>query len=330
MTNISNHAYLKGNKITVLADGSKYHCSNYDKKQKFEIHRFDQLKFLRKKIKSNFANNQIDQANFDAVYFDSWKSLEGFNKNTNIKKICLVHGNDILNIKKKERIINSLSKSDKIIFNSIFTQKLFLKNFKNFPRKKLSIIYPAFVNIIKRSSSKKKYDLCSVARLEYRKGHHLVLEALAKINSTHDLKLSYAILGDGPELSHLKDLVLKYSLLNQVEFFDSQLNSKKIYDLSKIHIMPTITTPNSIEGFGISNIEAASQGLPCIVSNSGGTPESINGNGKIIKENNLSDLIDAILYVKKHYLSLSKKSLTFAKKFKSDLKIKEYLNCIQN
>ena len=49
--------------------------------------------------------------------------------------------------------------------------------------------------------------------------------------------------------------------------------------------MPTITTPESIEGFGISNVEAASYGLPCIVSNSGGTPESIGKNGIIVKRN---------------------------------------------
>ena len=32
-----------------------------------------------------------------------------------MQKICLVHGNEILNLGKKERIIDSLSKSDKII-----------------------------------------------------------------------------------------------------------------------------------------------------------------------------------------------------------------------
>ena len=58
-----------------------------------------------------------------------------------------------------------------------------------------------------------------------------------------------------------------------------------IYKNSSIHIMPTISTPESIEGFGISNVEAASFGLPCLISNSGGTPESIGENGIIVKEN---------------------------------------------
>jgi len=90
--------------------------------------------------------------------------------------------------------------------------------------------------------------------------------------------------------------------------------------------MPTITTPDSIEGFGIANVEAASYGLPCIVSNSGGTPESISNNGIVIKENNLMELVEAILTIREKYGSFSKKSLVFAKKFEKKKKIKEYLD----
>ena len=203
-----------------------------------------------------------------------------------------------------------------------------MKNYKGYLKKKLTIIHPAFISNIKGYNNKKKYDLCTVARLEYRKGHHLILEVLYEIKKRHNLNLKYAILGNGPELSRLKDLAMKYNLINQVDFLESYSSTEEVYKLSKIHVMPTITTPNSIEGFGISNIEAASKGLPCVVSNSGGTPESIHNNGIIVSENNIEELIDAILQVVKNLPKLSKKSLTFAKKFKSSSKIKEYLNCI--
>ena len=108
------------------------------------------------------------------------------------------------------------------------------------------------------------------------------------LRNEYKIILKYAILGDGPELSRLKDLVLKFSLQKQVDFIHHDVSSEKIFKNSFVHIMPTITTPESIEGFGISNVEAASYGLPCIVSNSAGTPESIGNNGIIVKENNLS------------------------------------------
>ena len=135
MTNIAQQASLKGHKVEVLADGSRYSSSLYDQEQQFGIKRFDQLKFLRKKIKSSYCHSFLKEKEIDLIYFDSWKSLEHIDKNIKTKKICLVHGNEILNLKKKDRIKKSLSKANKIVFNSTFIQKLFLKNFKGFLKK---------------------------------------------------------------------------------------------------------------------------------------------------------------------------------------------------
>ena len=115
MTNIAQCAFTSRNKVTVLSDGSKLSSSNFDDKCKFDIFRFDQIKFFRKRIKSSFAHNFLEKNKIDLIFFDSWKSLESLNLNTNAKKICLVHGNEILNLKKKDRILNSLDKADLII-----------------------------------------------------------------------------------------------------------------------------------------------------------------------------------------------------------------------
>ena len=101
MTNIAQYALTSQNKVTVLSDGSKLSSSDFDNKCKFKIFRFDQIKFLRKRIKSSFAHNFLKENNIDSIFFDSWKSLETLNTSTNAKKICLVHGNEILNQKKK-------------------------------------------------------------------------------------------------------------------------------------------------------------------------------------------------------------------------------------
>ncbi len=329
MTNIAQHAFNTQNKVTVLSDGSKLFSSDFDSKCKFDIHRFDQIKFLRKRIKSSFAQNFLNKNKIDIIFFDSWKSLELFNNIIDIKKICLAHGNEILKLSDKNRILNSLNKADLIIYNSQFTKNKTFKNFKNLKKLNHKIIYPAFIKkISKNKNNKKKYDLCTVARLEYRKGHHLVFEAMSILRNEYKIILKYAILGDGPELSRLKDLVLKFSLQKQVDFIHHDVSSEKIFKNSSVHIMPTITTPESIEGFGISNVEAASYGLPCIVSNSGGTPESIGNNGIIVKENNTKQLVKAIIDIFKKYKSYSRKSYLFANNFESNKKIKEYLNAI--
>jgi glycosyltransferase involved in cell wall biosynthesis len=327
MTNIAQHAFSERNKVTVLSDGSKLLSSDFDNKCKFDIYRFDQIKFLRKRIKFSFAQNFLKQNKIDIIFFDSWKSLELFDYSTDTKKICLVHGNEILKLSDKNRIINSLNKADLLIFNSQFTKNKTIKNFKTSKKINHKVIYPAFIKkISKNKVNKKKYDLCTVARLEYRKGHHLVFEAMSILRDDYKISLKYAILGDGPELSRLKDLVMKFSLQKQVDFIHHDISSEKIYKNSSVHIMPTISTPESIEGFGISNVEAASFGLPCVISNSGGTPESIGDNGIIVKENDPKKLVKSIIDIFKTYQSYSRKSYVFAKNFESKKKIEEYLD----
>ena len=102
MTNIAQHAFNTQNKVTVLSDGSKLFSSDFDSKCKFDIHRFDQIKFLRKRIKSSFAQNFLNNNKIDIIFFDSWKSLELFKNITDIKKICLAHGNEILKLSDKK------------------------------------------------------------------------------------------------------------------------------------------------------------------------------------------------------------------------------------
>ena len=328
MTNIAQYAFAARNKVIVLSDGSKFTSSDFDSKCKFDIFRFDQMKFLRKKIKLSFAKNFLKNNKIDIIFFDSWKSLEPFNYEIGAKKICLVHGNEILKLSSKGRILNSLNKADLVIYNSKFTKNKAIKNFKSLKKINHTIIHPAFIKKILKNKIKKKYDLCTVARLEYRKGHHLVFEAMSVLRNKYNIILKYAILGDGPELSRLKDLVIKHSLLEQVDFIYHDYPSEKIFKNSSVHIMPTLTTPDSIEGFGISNVEAASFGLPCIVSNSGGTPESIGQNGIIVKENDTKQLVKSIIDIFKKYKSYSRQSYLFANKFESNKKIKEYLNAI--
>ena len=327
MTNIATESFNLKNEVTVITDGSKMYSSEYDLSQKFEIHRFDQIKFLRNQIKSRFAKKLFEKEKFDLIFFDTWKSLEHLEANFT-KNICLVHGNEILNINKKQRILKSLSKASILVFNSNYTLKLFDKHYPEFENKKKIVIYPAFIEQKNQSKHNYKYDLCTVARLEYRKGHHLVLDALQTIKKNQNVKLKYAVLGNGPELNSLKSLTFKYSLTDQVEFFNGTTSSADIFQMSKLHIMPTITMPNSIEGFGISNVEAASFGLPCIVSNSGGTPESISDNGYIVEENNISNLSKSIFDIFNDYENFKEKSFKFASKFEKNLKISEYLNCI--
>jgi glycosyltransferase involved in cell wall biosynthesis len=126
--------------------------------------------------------------------------------------------------------------------------------------------------------------------------------------------------------------VLKYSLQNQVDFFIGEERGK-ILEQSKIHVMPTFLDGNSIEGFGISNVEASAYGLPCIVSSSGGTQESIikNETGLVIQEKNVEQLYKAmkvLIQDEVKYMHMSSNSLKFAGSFLKETKVVEYLKIL--
>ena len=334
MGNIAIQASKLKHTVYVVADKSSAPFEENDEKYEYIIFRFGQIKYFRKLKKANYINYLLSSESFDKIYFDSWKSLEYINtKHQTEKFICLVHGNEILKDKNRNRIINNISKANTVIFNSNSTKLLFNKKFVSHKIKNSTVIYPAFINEIQKPSiESKKYDFCTIARLERRKGHDLVLQALKKLKDIDNLICSYAILGKGDELNNLRSQVSKYALQGQVFFFEG-ISRNQILKDSKIHVMPTFLDQNSIEGFGISNVEAAACGLPCIVSTSGGTPESIieNRTGLIVKEKNIEDLYQSmkiLIQNKPKYESFSSESLIFAKQFLKEKKIDEYLDIV--
>jgi Glycosyltransferase len=94
--------------------------------------------------------------------------------------------------------------------------------------------------------------------------------------------IKYIIAGSGRELKNLKKLVSDLNLNNTVIFVDNVNDAQKkyLFKKTKLMIMPTLdeTLNRSIEGFGISYLEAAFFRIPSIASNIGGTPEAVINN----------------------------------------------------
>ncbi len=298
----------KNNKVIVLAD--QYNVVKdtiFDNKFKnyFLVKRFGGLKFFRKRNKLSELKKIISLQQVKVIICDSWKSFELPSKNLKYEKlpsICLVHGNEIIikNKKHQDRINNTLKKVSKIVSNSKYTKELLQKVNSKFNN--IEIIYPgvsSFDNI--KEESLKLIDgyptLLTLARLEKRKGHQNILNAIKTLRDEYP-NIRYIIAGDGEEKNSLKSLVKTLGISQNVYFIGSVSDSQKKYILNKtdLMIMPTIDETNnlSIEGFGISYIEAALFGIPSIASNVGGTNEAVIHNKTGIILENLNDLEDSI------------------------------------
>jgi len=305
-TLISNLALglSKDNKVIVFAD--RYHLffdAIYDNKVKdhFLVRRTSGLKFFRRRRKIKEFKTFILSGQITCVIAESWKSLELCIDLLNNKKtptICLAHGNELLqtNSKKNKKILNILNQTSAIVTNSNYTLGL-LKKF-GLQKPFLKRIYPGTSDFqeIKETKINKIQGhpvVLTLARLEKRKGHIFVLNCIEKLKNEFS-DLQYIIAGDGPELSYLKNFVNNKELNQNVIFLGEINDSEKKYIFSKtdLMIMPTIdeSKNRSIEGFGISYIEAALFGIPSIASNVGGTSEAVLHNKTGIILNHIDEL----------------------------------------
>ena len=119
-----------------------------------------------------------------------------------------------------------------------------------------------------------------IQRIEKRKG---LLESLKSMRVILDRGYSFKwdIIGDGPELNTLKNEATKLNLQENIIFhgkIERDIEKEKFLEKSDIFLMPSFQDKYSVEGFGLSYVEAAKFGIPSIAGNSGGAKEAIINN----------------------------------------------------
>ncbi len=118
--------------------------------------------------------------------------------------------------------------------------------------------------------------LLTVGRLEARKGHDLVVRALAGLGANGP-RLRYVIVGDGPDAPRLKQLVVEHDLADRVCFLGQvpPQDLPRYYAAADVFVHPNRLDGSDFEGFGLVFLEAAAAGLPAIGGRSGGVPEAV-------------------------------------------------------
>ncbi|MET1014984.1 MAG: N-acetyl-alpha-D-glucosaminyl L-malate synthase BshA [Paenisporosarcina sp.] len=113
----------------------------------------------------------------------------------------------------------------------------------------------------------------------FRKVKHVpdVVKSFAYIRKEMPAKL--LLVGDGPEMNHIFQLVKSLKLEQDVLFLGKQENLSELYAISNLKLLLS-----EKESFGLVLIEAMACGVPCIGTDIGGIPEVIehNSNGYIV------------------------------------------------
>ena len=139
--------------------------------------------------------------------------------------------------------------------------------------------------------------LTTVARLEARKNHKVVLGAMASLKKS-GVDLKYIITGDGEEREALENLAAALGLKDRVVFTGVVSHAEKIrtFASADIHIMPSVEVGPMVEGYGIVFIEAAAAGIPSIAGNTGGQTEAVShGRTGLIVDGTQEDQVTAAI-----------------------------------
>ena len=290
---VSNLALNLGKKNNTIVFADQHHIlrdSIYDNQHKdlISIRRFGGIKFFRRRKKIKELKLFIQSQKIQCVIADTWKSIElciddlNFN---NIPVICLAHGNELIsnNADKAERISLILNKTSTIVANSNFTADLVKKFIDKKEKVKVKVVYPGANDLrsIEPDTSiqiKGAPNLLTLSRLEKRKGHIFILQAVKRLKKQFP-NINYIIAGEGSEKNTLQQFVNKNDLSNNV-FFVGNVNDqqkRQLFEHSTLMVMPTLDERQnrSIEGFGIAYLEAAFFGIPSVASKVGGTPEAV-------------------------------------------------------
>jgi glycosyltransferase involved in cell wall biosynthesis len=126
-----------------------------------------------------------------------------------------------------------------------------------------------------------------LGRLEHQKGIGVLLDALTMVRRKHP-EVRLRIAGSGPYPVPAKEGVTVDGWATDIHrWFDG------------IHVLAVPSLP--WENLGNSSVEALGHGVPAVVSDSGGLPETVGSFGAVVRAGDAGSLADALVNVQEHY-----------------------------
>jgi len=212
-----------------------------------------------------------------------------------------------------------MEKADLIIAVSNFTKDKIIK-FYGIDSEKIVVIHNAVENF-----SNKKYDfplkdknkiVLFLGRITIQKGPDYFIY-MSKIVAEYIKNVKFVIAGDGDMKKFMVDKAGELGILDKYLFtgFLRGEDIEKAYKLSDVYVMPSISEP-----FGITPLEAMTNGTPCLISKQSGVSEVVTHALKTdfwdVEE--MANKIIAVLKYKELSQSLKQNGLNEVKKFNWD------------
>ena len=273
MHGLAHNFAHSGFDVTVLPNRS------YEEPEKFRVINIPLIKPLRIIAKRLILKSML--TNDDIVVCDSWKSANVITRRVKGRLIVLAHGQEYLKDgRHKKRIQAVLRRATLVVANSEFTANL-VKDRYQCTAKKVKVIPPTYMlNDVAPHEKPEKNNtnvrLISICRLDKRKGLREAVQAMSEVTDLN-ADWQWDIIGNGKEEKILKKMVKDLQLEKNIKFIHKLEDAEKpaILKQADLFVMPSYQMTDSVEGFGISYIEAAQYGVPAIAGNTGGSVSAV-------------------------------------------------------
>ncbi len=132
------------------------------------------------------------------------------------------------------------------------------------------------------------FDFINVARLNEAKNQKLLIRAFERVvEKEPDARL--AIVGGGPLRDELKEVIEQRGLSASVRLLGVRDDISALLNRSKVFVLSS-----DVEGLPVSALEAMSAGLPVVLTDAGGLPDLVDGNGILVNQRSVEGLSRAM------------------------------------
>jgi phosphatidylinositol alpha-1,6-mannosyltransferase len=275
-----------GYEVLVLGDGGA-EARRFDAASgaNYAVRRFAGPRPLRRWLKARALMRLARQGGIEALYLDTWKSLEPLPGGLPFPVVPWAHGNEFPPLGAKiPRIRKALAKASNILINSAETRgRIGAAMPEGVPS---SIVHPPVFPAVEPSADdiaraaeiwgEAGPRLFSICRLIDWKGIDQAIRAMLAIRAAHP-GARFAVAGGGDDRARLEALAAELGLGDAVVFLGRIGDGLKTAMLrsADLFMQPGRKVVEEREGFGITYMEAALQGLPTICGDAGGAPEAI-------------------------------------------------------
>lgn len=291
--------------VLVLADGGA-EARDFDAHAPYRVERFGGPRPLRRWLKARRVAKLARAGTVEAVFADSWKSVEALGKDLGTPVVAYGHGNEFpVDARKQDRVRAALAKADALICVSEETRGRAESSLPTglpvhiihppvFPHEPAGTDDVAYAEGIWAGAGPR---MLTMSRLINWKGIDEAIHATAMLRADHP-GLRLAIAGIGDDRARLEGIVAECGLGDVIAFLGRVEGGRKtaLLQSADIFLQPGRQVGQEREGFGITYVEAALAGTPVVSGNKGGAPEAVavEASGLVVDGEKTEEVAEAI------------------------------------